>query len=79
MFYIGKIFQSIWYKDVPLSVFVTLNFWFSVFLYFFNLYWCVCVSLGIMEEWFNPLFSHSLILHHRVERTEEMERNSKIT
>ena len=24
------------------------------------------------------LFSHSLKLHHRIERTEEMERNSKI-
>ena len=43
MFYIGKIFQSIWYKDVPLSVFVTLNFWFSVFLYFFLTFIGVCV------------------------------------
>lgn len=43
VFYIGKTFQSIWYKDIPLSVFVTLNFWFSVVFIYFSLPSLVCV------------------------------------
>ena len=76
-FILVKLFK-VYSINMSVSVFVTLNFCFSVlFIYlFFTL--LVCVSLGIMEEWSSPLFSHSLKLHHRIERTEEMERNSKI-